>query len=93
MAIRTESNLMRRVTAKTLKNESVPPMTTDSRVPENELAQLLPGEFMARCYLCERPLLDGEEYQLACEKGPNITVCEDCYDEALSEELHDRETW
>ena len=36
------------------------------------------------CYLCERRItqVPGQEFQLICEKGRPIMVCEDCYEEA-----------
>ncbi len=59
--------------------------------PVEGKTEIMPQD--VRCYLCMRPLLEDEEYQLRCEKGPNITVCEDCWDEARSEELYDRQNF
>lgn len=44
------------------------------------------------CELCDEPTGRTTEDQLEviCEKGPNLIVCEDCYDEAISEERMDR---
>ena len=38
---------------------------------------------------CNEPL--GKPCELVCEKGPNIVVCGDCWDEAIDEERIDGE--
>lgn len=44
---------------------------------------------MKRCYLCEKEILQvpGQEFKMLCEKGPPITVCEDCYEDAETDEI------
>lgn len=41
-----------------------------------------------RCYLCDQPTgrTTEDELRLTCEKGPDIVVCEECFDDAEREE-------
>ena len=42
-----------------------------------------------KCYLCEKEIIEKPaawEYKLLCEKGGPITVCYDCYEQALEDE-------
>jgi len=38
-----------------------------------------------KCYLCDKNKVAGKEYELKCEKGAPIKVCEDCYEDAIEE--------